>query len=179
MGECFLLAHTQLLSAKFSHVIPDGSDDRLQREDNMPAEPVPAVDAVEAEDAVNLGDSRVDPAAGTGHAVTFRRRLGERNDSYRWARQISFASGRALEILGHAIEYLADEYALSSMQMGRLDSADPRVQAVQLLMAANREVYFSCPEAVLWPQRLRRVLRRLLKGSLKGQSQSSFISQRS
>ena len=58
-------------------------------------------------------------------------------------RHISPQSGRALEILGHAIEYLADEFAL---QTGTSSAAnDPDVKALQILMAANRSVYFDCP----------------------------------
>jgi hypothetical protein len=58
-------------------------------------------------------------------------------------RRISPEAGHALEILGHAIEYLSDEYVHSG---GELTDRDPQVQAVQLLMAINRQVYFSCPE---------------------------------
>jgi hypothetical protein len=58
-----------------------------------------------------------------------------------------------LEILGHAIEYLADEYAFSSAQMGVLDSGDPRIEAIQLLMSLNRQVYYSCPEEEPLPRR--------------------------
>jgi hypothetical protein len=64
-------------------------------------------------------------------------------------RCITPEAGFALEKLGHAIEYLADEYV---HEVGRLpvtspDSScvDPQVQAMQLLMAANREVYYECP----------------------------------
>ncbi len=63
-------------------------------------------------------------------------------------RHITPEAGFALEKLGHAIEYLADEYA---HEVGRLpvtnsDSShiDPQVQAMQMLMAANREVYYAC-----------------------------------
>lgn len=58
-------------------------------------------------------------------------------------RRISPEAGHALEILGHAIEYLSDEYVHSG---GALTDRDPQVQAVQLLMAINRQVYYSCPE---------------------------------
>lgn len=77
-------------------------------------------------------------------------------------RCITPVNGRALEILGHAIEYLADEYALSSLQLGTLDSGDPRVEAVQILILLNREVYFSNPEHE--PLR-RRLARWLFRGS--------------
>jgi hypothetical protein len=61
-------------------------------------------------------------------------------------RQISPASGRALEILGHAIEYLADEYVLKAAQTGTLNPDDPRIDAMHILMSLNREVYYACPE---------------------------------
>ena len=58
-------------------------------------------------------------------------------------RQLSRESSRALEILGHAIEYLADEYAVDTADKGPLGSADPRVEAIQVLKALNRAVYYS------------------------------------
>ena len=67
-------------------------------------------------------------------------------------RRISPEAGHALEILGHAIEYLADEY----VHEGRSFCAnDGQLQAIQLLMAVNRQVYFECPEV---PPLGRRVL---------------------
>jgi hypothetical protein len=75
-------------------------------------------------------------------------------------RRISPEAGRALEILGHAIEYLADEYVHS----GRAFSArDPEVQAVQILMALNRQIYFECPVVPTLADRLRAWLR-ILRG---------------
>jgi len=67
-------------------------------------------------------------------------------------RRISQQSGHALEILGHAIEYLTDEY----VQEGGLFSAhDPRLEAIQLIMARNRQVYFACPEVPTLGERVR------------------------
>jgi hypothetical protein len=57
-------------------------------------------------------------------------------------RLIDRKSGRALEILGHAIEYLTDEFVEEATQVS---PSDPRVEAIQLLMALNREIYFECP----------------------------------
>jgi hypothetical protein len=58
-------------------------------------------------------------------------------------RRVSPKAGRALKVLSHAIEYLANEFLHDvlppSAQNGRL-------QAVELLMALNRAVYFECPE---------------------------------
>ncbi len=61
-------------------------------------------------------------------------------------RQLSPEKGRALEILGHAIEYLADEYAADPAHKGPLGSADPRVEAIQVLKALNRNIYYSGSE---------------------------------
>ena len=58
-------------------------------------------------------------------------------------RRISPQAGRALEILGHAIEYLTDEYVHRG---GGFHQGDPEPEAIQLLMAANRAIYFDCPE---------------------------------
>jgi hypothetical protein len=58
-------------------------------------------------------------------------------------RHINHSAGRALEILGHAIEYLTDEFVQNG---GSLTSDKGMLDAVQLLMAVNREIYFSCPE---------------------------------
>ena len=58
-------------------------------------------------------------------------------------RRISLQAGHALEILGHAIEYLTDEYVHEG---GLFSAHDPRLEAIQLLMARNREIYLACPE---------------------------------
>jgi hypothetical protein len=69
-------------------------------------------------------------------------------------RQISPQSGRALEILGHAIEYLADEYALQVGTFGSLHTKDPQLQSIKMLMAASRSVYYECPTAPTFRERL-------------------------
>lgn len=79
-------------------------------------------------------------------------------------RYIPAESGRAIEVLGHAIEYLSDEYALTVAQLGQIDGDDPQIEAIHLLMSANREVYYSCP--VVEP-----MLRRLGRWAL-GRSQN-------
>jgi hypothetical protein len=70
-------------------------------------------------------------------------------------RRLTRESGRALEILGHAIEYLADEYSVETVPKGPLGNADPRVQAIQLLKSLNREVYYA-GTAVQPKRRIRR-----------------------
>ena len=70
-------------------------------------------------------------------------------------RHISPEAGHAIEILGHAIEYLTDEY----IHEGRTFSAnDEALQAVQLLMALNRQIYFECPVVPTFRERLRAFL---------------------
>ena len=71
-------------------------------------------------------------------------------------RRISPEAGRALETLGHAIEYLTDEY----VHRGTSFSAeDPQVKAIQLLMSLNRQIYFECPVVPSFGERLRSFLR--------------------
>jgi len=70
-------------------------------------------------------------------------------------RRVSPQAGRALEILGHAIEYLADEFVFAG---GSFSAHDPQVEAVQLLMGLNREIYFDCPEVPSFADRWRALL---------------------
>jgi hypothetical protein len=72
-------------------------------------------------------------------------------------RRISPRAGHALEILGHAIEYLTDEFVNSG---AAFSSRNAQLEAVQLLMARNREVYFECPEIPSLGERCRALLSR-------------------
>ena len=65
------------------------------------------------------------------------------NDGHPRRRRITPEAGHALEILGHAIEYLSDEFVHSG---GSLTAHNAQVEAVQLLMGINRQIYFACPE---------------------------------
>jgi hypothetical protein len=76
-------------------------------------------------------------------------------------RRPTATQGRAIEILGHAIEYLVDS---------RLASADefcsPAAQeAIQLLSRANREVYLAAPEMTSGGGRVMRWLLRICSGT--------------
>ncbi len=82
------------------------------------------------------------PAAVTGRGVVRRRR-------------ISPQAGRALEILGHAIEYLTDEFIYAG---GSFSAHDAHVEAVQLLMELNREIYFDCPDVPSFAERFRSLM---------------------
>jgi hypothetical protein len=65
-------------------------------------------------------------------------------------RLINPEAGHALEILGHAIEYLTDEFVYED---GALSARNAQLQAVQMLMALNRQVYFECPEVPTFSER--------------------------
>ena len=71
-------------------------------------------------------------------------------------RRISPEAGRALEILGHAIEYLTDEYIYRG---GSFSARDDEVEAIQTLMGINRQIYFACPEVPTMAERWRSLLR--------------------
>jgi len=74
-------------------------------------------------------------------------------------RRISPEAGRALEMLGHAIEYLADEFALVCRTRGATEARKHgSVVAIEMLMAKNREIYFSCPEVPTLLDKLRGAL---------------------
>ena len=62
-------------------------------------------------------------------------------------RRISLEAGHALEILGHAIEYLTDEFVHAG---GSFSAHDGQVEAVQLLMAVNRQIYFLALKCPRW-----------------------------
>lgn len=87
----------------------------------------------------------------TASAVSTAQRAGNRR------RHITSRAGRALEMLGHAIEYLTDEYVFEG---GSLSEHNAQIQAVQMLMALNREVYFECPQAPTLGERCRSLVRR-------------------
>jgi hypothetical protein len=70
-------------------------------------------------------------------------------------RRISPQAGRALEALGHAIEYLTDEFI---HQGTRFSAREEQFEAVLMLMALNRRVYFECPEMPTFGERCRALL---------------------
>ena len=70
-------------------------------------------------------------------------------------RRLSQENARGLEILGHAIEYLADEYAIDPANKGALGNADPRIATIQMLKSLNRAIYFSGAEVQPVWQRIR------------------------
>jgi hypothetical protein len=72
-------------------------------------------------------------------------------------RSISPQAGKALSILGHAIEYLSDEFIHDYDGVTQVGMS-AQIRAIQILMAANRQVYFECPEMPTVMERIRRVL---------------------
>ena len=67
-------------------------------------------------------------------------------------RIVSPQNGQALEKLGHAIEYLVDEFVYN----GGIPSANhPQIQAIQLLIKLNLEIYESCPPRPVLRNRIR------------------------
>jgi hypothetical protein len=71
-------------------------------------------------------------------------------------RRINPQAGRALEALGHAIEYLTDEFV---HQGNSFQANNEQLEAVQLLIALNRQIYFACPEVPTFWARCRSFLR--------------------
>lgn len=70
-------------------------------------------------------------------------------------RRINPAAGRALELLGHAIDYLIDmhvhEGSLIVWEKGHLE-------AIEILKALNRQIYEECPVVPTIEERLRGLL---------------------
>ena len=66
-------------------------------------------------------------------------------------RRGSAEQGRALETLGHAVEYLVD----SRMRFNDQQAAAGERDAIELLMRLNRAVFSECPEVVPFSRRVR------------------------
>jgi hypothetical protein len=71
-------------------------------------------------------------------------------------RQTTPSQGRALEALGHAIEYLVD-----SRMFAEWESPSDAV-AVRMLMACSRDVFAECAVIQPWHQRVQKALLRRL-----------------
>lgn len=70
-------------------------------------------------------------------------------------RRITPQAGHALIILAHAIEYLADE---SVHERPGVSDREGPLEAMRILMAVNRQIYFECPEIPTFAQRCRKLL---------------------
>ncbi len=87
-------------------------------------------------------------------------------------RSIDQKSGRALVILGHAIEYLAGEFIHEG---GTFTANRGQVEAIQILMAVNRQIYLACPEAPTFGQWLSSILSDRLKSGAKAEREPSGL----
>jgi hypothetical protein len=74
-------------------------------------------------------------------------------------RRITPEDGRGLEKLGHALEYLADEFVRDGCEVvedyGRL-------MAIQLLASLNRQIYFACGVQPTMRDRVQSLVQRFL-----------------
>lgn len=75
-------------------------------------------------------------------------------------RRITPEAGRGLEKLGHALEYLADEFVRDGC---RFAEDCGRVQAIQLLASLNRQIYFACGVEPSFRERAQALFRRLFR----------------
>ena len=75
-------------------------------------------------------------------------------------RRITPEAGHALEKLGHAIEYLTDEFMNEEGQPPF--RRDGRLEAIELLMAVNRSIYHDCPEVPSFRARFSAFLHRFV-----------------
>jgi len=73
-------------------------------------------------------------------------------------RRITPEAGRGLEILGHALDYLADELVCDGC---RFSDEGGRLQAIQLLTYLNRKIYFACDIEPTFRERAQLLFRRL------------------
>lgn len=89
-------------------------------------------------------------------------------------RSIDPETGRALVILGHAIEYLADEFIREG---GSFTANRGQVDAIQILIALNRQIYMSCPEAPNFRQWLGSFLNLRGNGAATGRKAPSGLNQ--
>ena len=71
-------------------------------------------------------------------------------------RKLSYTAARGMEVLGHAIDYLSDEFALECLKTGnlRMKQEHPTLAALKLLHQKRREVYEACPVAPTMGERL-------------------------
>ncbi len=77
-------------------------------------------------------------------------------------RRASFDQGRALETLGHAVEYLVDSGLFVTEENGQ--AAKARQEAIQILMQMSRLVFSECREVVSLWERLGRAVEKICAG---------------
>jgi len=70
-------------------------------------------------------------------------------------RRISQQTGWALDVLGHAIDYLATDLVDHNPSYS---ADDAQLEAVQLLISLKRQVYLECPETHSMGERFREIM---------------------
>jgi hypothetical protein len=105
----------------------------------------------QGEDKTNMSTSATNGQS-ISHPLPAASTAGSRSNR---RRHVTVEAGHALEKLGHAIEYLADEFVQNGVE---ISSSNGQVEAVQLLMRMNRQVYFECPEVPTIGERFRAML---------------------
>lgn len=73
-------------------------------------------------------------------------------------RRVTPEAGRGLEMLGHALDYLTDEFVRDGC---RFAEDRGRLQAIQILAALNRQIYFACGVEPSFRGRVQSLFRRL------------------
>lgn len=86
------------------------------------------------------------------------------------SRRIDPETGRVLVILSHAIEYLVDEFVHDG------EAVRGQVQAIQLPMGLNRQIYLECPEVPSFRQWLLSLLHPKSKQSKGERNLASALS---
>jgi len=89
-------------------------------------------------------------------------------------RSIDPDTGRALVTLGHALEYLADEFIREG---GSFAANRGQVDAIQILIGLNRQIYMACPEVPTFRQWLGSFVHLWGNGSASGRKVSSGLNQ--
>ncbi len=77
-------------------------------------------------------------------------------------RRGNFEQGRALELLGHAIEYLSDSRMF--FEADSMPQARAQADAIQIMMRASRAVFEECPETVSLRRKVGRWITQRLTG---------------
>lgn len=108
---------------------------------------MPKISAHEVEVNGSLGADGIVRTPGSVHDRRMVRRRGSRQQ------------GKALEFLGHSVEYLVDSRLFTTDEVVAKNDRE----AVQILMRASREVFAECPEVITVGRRMKRMYWRVIK----------------
>ena len=90
------------------------------------------------------------------------RNTGADNDRRMVRRRGNMVQGKALEMLGHSVEYLVDSRLFAKDEA----EAQNDREAVQILMRCSRAVFAECPEVISVKRRLVRWYWRTIRSSI-------------